>query len=268
MSQARPLLPVLNVPWPLPALLAWATGWACWQAVLAAGGPAGLAWLAGAAAGALLASRCQGAWRRALAGLGFPLATLVLGGPPGWPAWAWLLLAGVLVLLYPLSAWRDAPFFPTPASALQGLNGLPGLAAPARVLDAGSGLGHALLALRGLWPQAQFSGLERSRPLRLLCAWRCPWAHVAGGDMWRSSWAGHDVVYLFQRPESMARALAKAQHELAPGSWLLSLEFQVPGLAPDASLQTPGQRPVWAYRIGKPEPKACKPLSTPGVARR
>jgi hypothetical protein len=271
MSQARPLLPFVPLPWPLPALLAWAGGWACWQAALAAGAPAGAAWLAGALAGAALAWRCAGPWRRALAGLGFPLATLALGGLPGWPAWAWLLLAAALALLYPLGAWRDAPFFPTPATALQGLNALPGLAAPARVLDAGSGLGHGLRALRGQWPQARFSGLERSRPLRLLCAWRCPWADVRGGDMWRCSWAGNDVVYLFQRPESMARALAKAQQELQHGSWLLSLEFQVPGVVPHASLQGPGQRPLWAYRIGvapPPGPTACNLPSTPPDPRR
>ena len=42
------------------------------------------------------------------------------------------------------------------------------------------------------------------------------------------------MVYLFQRPESMERAFAKATHELAPGCWLVSLEFAVPGRTADA----------------------------------
>jgi len=258
MFQAHPLSFALRLPWPLPALLAWAGGWAGWQAGLAAAVPAGAAWVCGAACGAILASTCRGPWRRALAAAGFPLATLTLGGLPGWPAWAWLLLAAALLLLYPLGAWRDAPFFPTPAAALQGLNLLPGLAAPGHVLDAGSGLGHGLAALRSQWPQARFSGLERSLLLRAIAAWRCPWARQRAGDMWQASWAGHDVVYLFQRPESMPRAMAKARQELLAGSWLISLEFAVPGVAEHASLQRPGQRPVWVYRIDSPPPVAGK----------
>ena len=214
----------LRMPWPLPALLAWGGGWAVWQLILGQAGPAHLAWLAGLATGSLLAlAGCQGAWRRALGMLGFPLATLALGGLPALPAWAWLLAAAPWLLLYPVGAWRDAPFFPTPADALHGLNQLPGLAVPRQVLDAGCGLGHGLRALRGQWPQAQFDGLERSRLLRLAAALRCPWARLSTADMWVASWAAYDVVYLFQRPESMARALVKAQQDMAPGGWLVSL---------------------------------------------
>jgi hypothetical protein len=45
----------------------------------------------------------------------------------------------------------------------------------------------------------------------------------------------------------MPRVWAKAQQEMRPGSWLVSLEFAVPGVSPSASLQLPGRRPVWAY---------------------
>jgi hypothetical protein len=57
-------------------------------------------------------------------------------------------------------------------------------------------------------------------------------------------------VYLFQRPESMSRAWAKAQQELAPGSWLVSLEFPVPEVRPTAHYVLEGGRPVWLYRLG------------------
>ena len=53
------------------------------------------------------------------------------------------------------------------------------------------------------------------RPLRWLCARRCPWARVAQGDLWRADWSGYQLVYLFQRPESMARAWAKGCAEMA-----------------------------------------------------
>jgi hypothetical protein len=66
--------------------------------------------------------------------------------------------------------------------------------------------------------------------------------------MWRTPWSGYDLVYLFQRPESMARAMAKARREMAPGAWLVSLEFEVAGETPLACVQRPGQRPLWVYR--------------------
>jgi hypothetical protein len=269
MTQAPLLSAAPRLPWPLPAVLAWGAGWATWQVGLVAGVPTGLAWLLGLACCAGLGLACRGGWRRLLAMLGFPLASLGMGALPGVPAWAWLLLALALLLLYPLGAWRDAPFFPTTRDALLGLSGLHGLPGPAaapQLLDAGSGLGHGLLALRSEWPRARFNGLERSRVLRLLSSWRCPWADVRGGDMWQASWADHDLVYLFQRPESMARAWAKAQQDMRPGSWLVSLEFPVPGVLPDASLQAAGRKPVWVYRMAPAA--AGKQHSTPGASSR
>jgi hypothetical protein len=93
-------------------------------------------------------------------------------------------------------------------------------------------------------------GLEWSALLRLLCALRCRFAQVRRGDIWLADWSGFDLVYVFQRPESMARAYAKAQSELRPGGWLASLEFEVPGHAATQVLHGPGGRPVWLYRCG------------------
>jgi len=237
-------------PWPLPALLAWVLAWALWRGGMALGLAAPLAWGAALALGVALALACQGLRRRLLAAAGFPVLTLALDSLPLLPAWGWGLMALPLLALYPVGAWRDAPFFPTPKNALAGLDAVPGLTTPARVLDAGCGLGHGLQALHPLWPTAQMAGLERSRVLRWAAAWRCPWARVLGGDMWAHSWAEYDLVYVFQRPESMARAHAKAQHDMAPGSWLVSLEFAVPGVQAQTCLSGPGRRDVWLYRVG------------------
>lgn len=250
----RPSWPVaaLRLPWPLPALLAWAGAWAAWVGALTSG--AGPAWalLAGLAVGCALALPCAGGWRRFLAAVGFPLSALALGPAAVWPAWAWLILLLPLLVLYPLRAWRDAPFFPTPAAALDGLAGVVGSPPPRRVLDAGCGLGHGLAALRRTWPGAQLEGVEWSALLGLVAALRCPWAQVQRGDMWAGDWSGLDLVYLYQRPESMARAWHKARAEMRPGAWLVSLEFAVPGQAPLACLQGPGRRPVWIYRLPAP----------------
>ena len=132
-------------PWPLPALLAWAAGWALWTGATAAGAPPALGLLAGLAAAAALARHCEGRRRKSIALAGFPLSALVLGLGPALPPWAWLAALLPLLLVYPVRAWRDAPFFPTPAGALQGLQAW--LGTPRRALDAGCGLGHGLADL-------------------------------------------------------------------------------------------------------------------------
>jgi SAM-dependent methyltransferase len=239
-------LPTRRWPWPLPALAAWALSWTLWVLACRSGVPPLLALLLAAGTGGLVALSCQGLARRLWVAGGFPLSALALGAADGFPAWGWLLLLLPLLLAYPLRAWRDAPFFPTPAAALAGLDSVVGT--QAHVLDVGCGLGHGLRALRRLWPQAQIEGVEWSPLLALLARLACPWAHVRRGDLWAGSWAAYGLVYAFQRPESMARLWAKAQAELPAGSWLVSLEFAVPGVAPHACLQRPGQRPVWVYR--------------------
>jgi hypothetical protein len=246
------LWPIDRLRWPLPALLAWVVAWALLWLLRGLGVMGALAFVAASMAGAALALTVVGRFRRALVAGGFPLSALALDGAAGLPAWAWLAALAPLLLAYPMRAWRDAPFFPTPADALAGLDEVIELPQGARIVDAGCGLGHGLHALHRLWPQADFSGVEWSAPLRLLAAWRCPWAAVRRADMWAEPWTGFDLVYLFQRPESMPRAVQKAQREMRCGAWLVSLEFEAAGLRPQARLALPGRRVVWVYRMSGP----------------
>lgn len=232
--------------WPLPALLTWALAWLVfrlWQPHI---GSSAALWAA-AALSALASMGGDRWWRRGLIAVGFPLS-LWLSGGVALPAWAWLVPLALLLAVYPLNAWRDAPLFPTPEGALQGLARCAVLPEGARVLDAGCGLGHGLRALRQAYPQVQLHGLEWSWPLRWLCALRCPWARVRQGDIWLADWRDYDLVYLFQRPESMTRALLKAR-EMPPGSWLVSLEFPLPDVPPSAQLPGADGRTLWLYRL-------------------
>lgn len=267
----------LRLPWPLPALLAWLAGWTLLWLLLPlgrqAGWPPAVAWLLAAAAGVLLAlvPKQASGWRRLFIAAGFPVSSLLLGAAAAVPAWAWLLPMALLLAAYPLRAWRDAPLFPTPAGALDGLAAQLPLPPGARVLDAGCGLGHGLVALRRAWPQACIDGVEWSRVLRLAAALRCPWATVRQGDMWADDWRGCAVVYLFQRPESMQRAWDKACAELDPQAWLVSLAFEVPGRPADLVLGPPGPGRVWVYRPvprGGPPARADAPGSTRRVSGR
>lgn len=236
--------------WPLPALLAWGLAWGVFiqSSRLGWGSSAALLLACGLGVGLSLLGGTW--WRRLIIGLGFPVS-LALSGGLSLPAWGWLLPLMVLLLIYPINAWRDAPLFPTPPDALNDLPNVAPLPPGACVLDAGCGLGQGLQALRQAYPLAELYGIEWSRPLRWLCARRCPWAQVVQGDIWVADWSRFDLVYVFQRPESMARAVEKARAELKPGAWLVSLEFEAEGLSPVVQpdvMPMSQSKPVWAYQ--------------------
>lgn len=236
------------MPWPLPALLAWAVAWALYGLLGRWGTGPVAALLAACVLGCLCSLGGKTWWRRAIIAGGFPVS-LFISGVAVLPSWGWLALLVMLALIYPLNAWRDAPLFPTPAHALLSLGASAHLPNGSLVLDAGCGVGHGLAALREAYPQAEFHGIEWSWPLRALCALRCPWARVRQGDIWRADWSPYALVYLFQRPESMPRALEKAGTEMRPGSWMVSLEFEARALVADAVLTVPDGRPLWLYRV-------------------
>jgi len=242
--------------WPLPALAVWLVCWASHFALSRAGVPAWAAIAAPITLGVLLSIWRQVAstpWRQWFVAAGFPLSSLALNSANGLPAWIWLAPLALLLLAYPLNAWRDAPVFPTPRGALTDLPKHAALPPNAHILDAGCGMGDGLAELHRAYPTAQLHGIEWGWPWRLVSALRCPWAKVTRGDMWRADWSGFDMVYLFQRPESMPRAVDKARRELKPGAWLVSLEFEAvdaqgQALKAHTRLTLEGGRPVWVYQ--------------------
>jgi SAM-dependent methyltransferase len=247
--------------WPLPALLTWGSAWFVFSASRQLGAAAWLAMMLAMIAGAGGSMWGNTAWRRILLTAGFPLSMLItaamrlapyaLTTPAlNFPAWAWLLPLFLLLALYPVRSWRDAPMFPTPRGALSGLN--QSLKLPAgslQILDAGCGLGHALRELHREYPQARLSGLEWSWPLRCACAWRAPYATVKRADIWAADWSHFDFVYLFQRPESLPRAIQKASRELREGAWMGSLEFEAAELLPQAVHACADGRRLWLYQV-------------------
>jgi len=235
--------------WPLPALLAWTSSWLIFMLLMRVGAPETVALLLATLWSGALTMLAATTMRKALVVLGFPLSMLAGTGGFNLPPWGWLALLAVIFFVYPINAWRDAPLFPTPKNALRLLPDTIELPNKARILDAGSGLGDGLIALHKAYPRAQLHGLEMSWPLRLLSAVRCPWARIRQGDIWVADWRSYDMVYLFQRPESMPRAVEKAEAELRPGAWLVSLEFEAREIVPVAVIEGNHNRPVWLYQL-------------------
>ena len=233
--------------WPLPALAAWVGCWLVFVLVEGLGGPTSAAAVGATIVGGAVALLAPSRWRRIVVAAGFPLS-LAIGHAEALPAWVWLVALVALALVYPPAAWRDAPLFPTWRRALCGLGSAVPLANDAAILDAGSGSGAALVELRREYPHARLTGIERSWLLWLATMLRCRFARVRRGDFWSADWRPYALVYLFQRPESMPRALAKAAHELRPGAWLASLEFEIVALVPQGMLDSGNGRRVWLYR--------------------
>lgn len=242
---ARTVLP----PWPLPALLAWTACWAVFLTLHALHLPPGWSLALATTLGVGMGMSARSPWRRLFVAAGFPLSLAASGLGADLPAWCWLVPMGLLALLYPVGAWRDAPLFPTPRGCLAGLENIAALPPGARILDAGCGLGAGLAELHRVYPEAHIEGLEWSWPLRLVCGLRQPFAKVRRGDIWKEDWSPFDMVYMFQRPESMGPAADKARRELRPGAWLVSLEFEAPALRPVTVLHNPSGKPVWVYRM-------------------
>ncbi|MEZ5644761.1 MAG: class I SAM-dependent methyltransferase [Burkholderiaceae bacterium] len=235
--------------WPLPALFTWVLAWGAFVGLRAVGLSAAAAFVLALLAAGLAAWTGRTPWRRLFMFAGFPLSLLASDAAGAVPGWVWLLPLVLLLALYPLGSWGDAPLFPTPEDALNGLAQKAPLPEGAMVVDAGCGLGAGLIALRHQYPQAQIHGLEWSWPLALLCSLRCRFATVRRADIWAQDWSAYRMVYLFQRPESMPRAMEKAAAELAPGAWLASLEFEATGYQPQAQLETVPGKPVWLYQV-------------------
>ena len=234
--------------WPLPALLTWALAWGVFLGLGALGLGGFFAFVVALGVSGLPAWTGRTPWRRLFMLVGFPLSLVASGAAAGFPAWAWLLPLALLLVLYPLKSWGDAPLFPTPRSALDGLADAVPLREGAKVVDAGCGLGAGLMELHRVFPRAQVHGLEWSWPLTLACKLRCRFAQVQRADIWATDWSGFDMVYLFQRPESMARAMEKAGRELPAGRWLVSLEFEAVGFRPQARIEAVAGKPVWVYQ--------------------
>ncbi len=235
--------------WPLSALLVWLAAWLGHLALKGFGPDVALA--GGFAVGVALAFFYSERWRRLIAALGFPVSALILGWRPDGGSWGWLLALALLWWLYPRRSWTEAPVFPTPRGALAPLPGHVPLPPGSRVLDAGCGVGDGLRELLRAYPGAHVEGVEWSRPLALLARWRARGAQVRQGDLWADDWAPFALVYVFQRPESMPRVWGKACAEMAPGAWLVSLDFAVPDVGAVASWQLDNGQFVWLYRPGR-----------------
>lgn len=166
-------------------------------------------------------------WKKIFLALGFPLSSFLLQINQASSTIGWLMPLLILLIVYPPKSWNDAPIFPTPKDALLGLNYILNLKNNSKILDFGSGAGHGIKAILQEWPKSYVFGVENSILLYLYTKIKYRKATIIFENMWDVHLSNFNVLYVFQRPETMTSIWKKAKKEMAPGSFVISLSFPI-----------------------------------------
>lgn len=156
----------------------------------------------------------------------------------GLPSWVFMLAFVMLLLVNWNSLREQVPLYLSGSKAREQLGvWLESREPAASFIDLGCGTAGTLLFLARRFPRGQFIGVETA-PLLFVLAWlRCLMqdnCNIRYRSLWRADLAGFDTVYCFLSPAPMPRLWEKACAEMAPGSWLISNSFTVPGVEPDS----------------------------------
>lgn len=163
----------------------------------------------------------------------------------------WFLAGFVLLTLIYWSTWRTrVPLYLSGPPVWQAIEAR--LPTAGQVLDLGAGLGGPLLYLARRRPDLQFEGIEAA-PLPWLAS-RLRARGIANlrlsrGSFWHHDLRPYDLVFAYLSPAAMPRLWHKVRAEMRPGSLFISVEFPVPGVAPDEIIETGGRQRLYLWRL-------------------
>ncbi len=220
--------------------------------------------------------------------LSFPILTLVLmqaltaatfsylAGMASW--WRWIHMSFPIAIWW-MSGWHvpnefyltgfvvslslfwttfrsQVPFFPSRPVVWQQVAGLMPQDKPMRMIDIGSGLGGMSMHISKVRPDSLIEGIEIA-PLPWLVSFVR--AQIQGssavfklGDYRALDFANYDVIFAYLSPAPMLALWEKAQHEMRPGSLLISYEFEIPGAIPTLVIANGEKNPMlYVWNIGR-----------------
>ncbi len=146
----------------------------------------------------------------------------------------------------------QVPFFPSRPIVWQQVAKLIPQDKPVRLIDIGSGLGDMAMHIAKFRPDGHVEGIEIA-PLPWMISYVRAKIHRSSawfklGDYRALDFANYDVIFAYLSPVAMLALWAKAQQEMLSGSMLISLEFDIPGVAPSLCIEGDGHSPslyIW-----------------------
>lgn len=142
----------------------------------------------------------------------------------------------------------QVPFFPSRPIVWQQLAKLIPQDSAIRLIDIGSGLGDVAMHIAKIRADSLIEGVEVA-PLPWLISYvrgklRRSTAVFKMGDYRALDFANYDVVFAYLSPAAMPALWQKASQEMKTGSLLISLEFEVPGIAPSLRIASAKNSPM------------------------
>lgn len=128
----------------------------------------------------------------------------------------------------------QVPFFPSRPVVWQQVANIIPQDRPVRLIDIGSGLGDMSMYMSKVRPDSQIEGIEIA-PLPWVISYirakfRRSSAKFILGNYQALDFASYDVIFAYLSPAAMRLLWDKASKEMRPGSLLISLEFEIPGV--------------------------------------
>ena len=172
--------------------------------------------------------------------LGFPAAIWVMSS---WYVPNEIYLAGFVISLslFWTTFRSQVPFFPSRPIVWQQVARLIPQDKPIRLIDIGSGLGDMSMHIARSRPDGHIEGIEIA-PLPWIISYvrakiACSTARFRLGDYRTLDFANYDVIFAYLSPAVMLALWEKAHQEMLPGSMLISLEFDIPGVVPSLCIE-------------------------------
>jgi len=181
----------------------------------------------------------------------FPLA---IWGMSNWQVPSEIYLAGFIISLslFWTTFRSQVPFFPSRPIVWQQVANIIPQDKPIRLIDIGCGLGDMAMHIAKVRPESRIEGIEIA-PLPWLISYvrgkiKHSTATFTMGDYRALNFANHDVIFAYLSPAAMVSLWQKASLEMLPGSLLISLEFEIPGITPTICIAGSNHSPtiyVW-----------------------
>jgi len=177
----------------------------------------------------------------------FPIAVWAMSH---WPVQNEIYLAGFVVSLslFWTTFRTQVPFFPSRPIVWQQVAKLIPQDRPVRLVDIGSGLGDLSMHIAKRRPDSHVEGIEIA-PLPWIISYvRAKISSSSAvfklGDYQALNFANYDVIFAYLSPVAMLNLWEKAHKEMLPGSMLVSLEFEILGVAPSFCISGNGLSPI------------------------